>query len=103
MRAGFFKIIFVAAWIVAGAVLIVSTPARATYDDPAAFYSKTCKACHGAAAEKKFDRSLTDDALVQIILDGKKAEKPPNMPAYKDKGVTAEQAKALVDYMRSLK
>ena len=103
MSTGLFKIIFVAAWVVAGAVLIVSTPARATYDDPAAFYNKTCKACHGAAAEKKFDRSLADDALVQIILDGKKAEKPPNMPAYKDKGVTAEQAKALVDYMRTLK
>jgi hypothetical protein len=41
--------------------------------------------------------------LVKIILDGKAAEKPPNMPAYKDKGVTAEQAKALVDYMKSLK
>lgn len=104
MNTRLFKIIFVmSAWVVAGAVLIVSTPVRATDDDTAAFYAKTCKACHGAAAEKKFDRSLADDALVQVILDGKKAEKPPNMPAYKDKGVTPEKAKALVDYMRSLK
>jgi mono/diheme cytochrome c family protein len=99
-----FKIMLVlAALVVAGGFLIVSTPVRATDDETAAFYNTKCKACHGAAAEKKFDRSLTDDALVQIILDGKKAEKPPNMPAFKDKGVTAEQAKALVDYMKSLK
>lgn len=99
-----FKILFVvAALAVAGAFLIVSSPVHATNDDTAAFYNTKCKACHGAAAEKKFDRSLADDALVQIILDGKKAEKPPNMPGFKEKGVTAEQAKALVDYMRSLK
>jgi hypothetical protein len=36
-------------------------------------------------------------------LKGKKAEKPPHMPAYESKGVTAEQAKALVDYMKQLK
>lgn len=99
-----FKIMFaVAALLVAGGVLIVSTPVRATDDDPAAFYNTKCKACHGATAEKKFDKTKDDDALVKIILDGKAAEKPPNMPAYKDKGVTAEQAKALVDYMKSLK
>ena len=98
-----FKIMFVvAALFVAGAFLIVSTPVRATDDDMAAFYNTKCKACHGATAEKKFDRSLSDDALVQIILDGKKAEKQPNMPGFKDKGVTPEKAKALVDYMRSL-
>ena len=41
--------------------------------------------------------------LVQTTLDGKTAEKPPNMPAYKDKGMTREQAKALVTHMKSLK
>jgi len=37
------------------------------------------------------------------VLDGKTAEKPPNMPAFKDKGLTPDQAKALVGYMKSLK
>jgi len=40
---------------------------------------------------------------VQIILKGKKAEKPPHMPAYETKGINAEQAKALLDYMKSLR
>ncbi len=66
-------------------------------------YATKCVACHGKKAEKKFDASLSDDQLVDAILKGKKAEKPPNMPAYGEKGVTAEQAKALVDYMKQLK
>jgi hypothetical protein len=53
-------------------------------------------------AEKHFNSDLKDDELVQIVLKGKKPEKPPNMPAYEDKGITGDQAKALVDYMKSL-
>jgi hypothetical protein len=36
-------------------------------------------------------------------MDGKTMEKPPNMPAFKEKGITADQAKALVGYMKSVK
>jgi len=36
-------------------------------------------------------------------MKGKKPEKPPNMPAYEEKGVTAEQAKALVAHVKQLK
>ena len=46
---------------------------------------------------------MADAALVEIVLKGKKPEKPPNMPAYEAKGITGDQAKALVAYMRSLK
>jgi len=56
-----------------------------------------------ATAEKKMDKTKADDVLMQVVLDGKTAEKPPNMPAFKDKGLTADQAKALVGYMKSLK
>jgi cytochrome c5 len=59
--------------------------------------------CHGKKAEKKFDASLSDDQLVEIVLKGKKAEKPPHMPGYAEKGVSPEQAKALVDHMKQLK
>src|SRR6185369_9391302 len=72
-------------------------------DDTAAFYNSKCVMCHGKKAEKKFDTTMTDDQLVDVVLKGKKAEKPPNMPAYGEKGVTAEQAKALVDHMKALK
>ena len=71
--------------------------------DPAAYFKAKCVACHGQKAEKKFDSTLPDAELIDIVMKGKKPEKPPNMPAYADKGVTAEQAKALVEQMKQLK
>jgi len=71
--------------------------------DPAAFYKAKCVVCHGQKAEKKFDPALTDEQYVDAILKGKKPEKPPNMPAYGEKGVTAEQAKGLLDHMKQLR
>lgn len=84
---------------------LVSAGARTSHStefDAAAAYKK-CVACHGAKAEKKFDATKSDEEHIQIILKGKKAEKPPHMPGYEAKGVTAEQAKALLDYMKSLR
>jgi mono/diheme cytochrome c family protein len=84
--------------------LIFSVPARtATQDDIGALYKTKCVACHGATAEKRFDATKADDDLIQFVLKGKKAEKPPNMPGFEEKGITAEQAKALVVFMKSLK
>ena len=85
------------------AFLIISVPARTVEDDAAAFYKTKCAMCHGPAAEKKFDASKPDADLTQVVLKGKKAEKPPNMPAYEEKGVTEDQAKTLIAYMKSLK
>ena len=83
---------------------LVAVPARsASDDDMAALYNTKCKMCHGATAEKKVDKTKADEALIQVVLDGKTAEKPPNMPAFKEKGISADQAKALVGYMKSLK
>ena len=85
-------------------VLLISVPARtAGDDDTAALYNSKCKMCHGATAEKKMDKTKADDVLIQVVLDGKTAEKPPNMPAFKEKGITPDQAKALVGFMKSLK
>lgn len=71
--------------------------------DAAATYKTKCVACHGQKAEKKFDSSLPDQQLIDAVMQGKKGEKPPNMPAYSEKGVTAEQAAALVAQMKALK
>ena len=71
--------------------------------DAAATFKTKCVACHGQKAEKKFDSSLPDEQLIDIVMKGKKPEKPPNMPAYGEKGITAEQAKALVEHMKQLK
>ena len=89
--------------VLVATALFVSVPARPGTDDVAATYNSKCKACHGATAEKKMDKTKADGESIQIVLKGKKAEKPPNMPAYEEKGMTAEQAKALVEYMKSLK
>lgn len=82
---------------------VVPAQGEAQPSDPAAFYKAKCVACHGQKAEKKFDTALTDEQHIEAILKGKKPEKPPNMPAYGDKGVTPDQAKALLDHMKQLR
>ena len=85
-------------------IALLATPARsANQDDASAIYKAKCVACHGATAEKKFDPTVAQEEMVKIILAGKKMEKPPNMPAYAEKGITEDQAKALAAYMKSLK
>ena len=99
------KLATVVAMLVAGFALM-SVAARGSNEqdfDAAATYKTKCQACHGAAAEKKFDATLPDAELVQFVLKGKKGEKPPFMPAYGEKGINEEQAKALVTFMKSLK
>ena len=82
---------------------VAATAQDAQPSDPAAFYKAKCVACHGPKAEKRFDAALTEEQQLEAIMKGKKVEKPPNMPAYGEKGVTAEQAKALLDYMKQLR
>jgi mono/diheme cytochrome c family protein len=91
--------------LLAAAFVVVSVRARTGADDfdAAGTYKAKCVACHGASAEKKFDTAIADADLVQMVLKGKKMEKPPNMPAYGDKGITEDQATALVTYMKTLK
>jgi mono/diheme cytochrome c family protein len=81
---------------------LTSVPARTDSDDAAATYKTKCVACHGAKAEKKWDSTRAEDEMVEAILKGKKAEKPPNMPGYAEKGIDADQAKALIAYMKSI-
>jgi cytochrome c1 len=90
--------------IIAAFLLVVSVGAHGpVQEDTAALYKAKCFACHGATAEKKFDATKTDDELIQTTLKGKKMEKPPNMPGFEEKGLTADQAKALVTFMKSQK
>jgi len=96
----------IAATILLALLGVVSAGARQTSSpdfDAAKTYKGKCLACHGPKADKKFDAAKSDDEHVQIILKGKKAEKPPNMPGYESKGMNAEQAKAMLDYMKSLR
>jgi len=98
------KALVVAGVMIVATFMLASVPARtAPQDDAAALYKTKCFACHGATAEKKFDATKPDADLIAIVLKGKTMEKPPNMPKFEDKGITADQAKALVAYMKSLK
>ena len=85
------------------ALWITPMPVQGSDDDTAALYKSKCAVCHGATAEKKFDATKDEGLLVETVLKGKKPEKPPNMPAYEEKGVTADQAKALVTFMKAQK
>jgi mono/diheme cytochrome c family protein len=90
------------------AVVVLNSASARTHSvigviDAAALYKDSkCIICHGPKAAKFFDATVADDQLVEVVMKGKKAEKPPNMPAYEEKGLTADQAKALVAYMKQL-
>jgi mono/diheme cytochrome c family protein len=90
--------------MLAASFVVVSVRARTSVNDfdAAGTYKAKCFACHGAKAEKKWDSTHPDAQMVESILNGKKAEKPPNMPAFADKGITAGQAAALIAYMKSI-
>ena len=93
------------------AVMMVSAAGRTTPGTPttgeeqfdaAATYRAKCIACHGPKGEKKFDAAKADAHHVEVVLKGKKMEKPPHMPGYEEKGITSDQANALIVYMRSI-
>ena len=71
--------------------------------DPAVTYKAKCAMCHTAKADKFFDQAKAEDVLVETVLKGKKTEKPPSMPGFEAKGMTADEAKELVNYMKSLR
>ena len=72
-------------------------------DDPAAVYKAKCAMCHSPKAEKSYNVEMPLEEQVNAILKGKKAAKPPNMPAFESKGIDADKAKALAEYMKSLR
>lgn len=101
------KFIATAIFIIAFPAIIAFRPNPAAYPvaaaDTAAIYKAQCAVCHTAKAEKFFDPAKKDEEHVEIILKGKKGEKPPYMPGFEAKGMKAEEAKALAEYMRTLR
>jgi mono/diheme cytochrome c family protein len=92
--------------IMAFAFFFRTVPASAVSplpEDPAVTYKAKCAMCHSPKAEKFYDPAAPQDQQIEAILKGKKAEKPPNMPAFEPKGMTADDAKALVEYMQGLR
>lgn len=75
----------------------------AAAEEPAAVYKAKCAMCHSPKAEKLYDPAKSDDHHVEAILKGVKGTKPPFMPGFEAKGMTADEAKGLAAYMRSLR
>jgi len=75
-----------------------------TMGDVAATYKTKCAMCHSPKAEKLYDNPAAPmEQQVDAILKGKKGKKPPDMPAFGAKGMTADEAKELVVYMQGLR
>jgi mono/diheme cytochrome c family protein len=83
----------------------------AVAQDGAALYKSKCLACHGPKgagkpAMKGSDllseaaKKASDETLTNAILTGGAAKKASH--AYGSKGITADQAKTLVAYIRTL-
>ncbi len=82
------------------AVGLITTPIFAAVDG-AAVYAAKCKACHGADGKGKTPLAgtkLSAADVEKITNDGK----APKMPSYKGK-LTAEEVKAVAEYIKSLK
>jgi cytochrome c5 len=80
------------------------SPARAAaqdFDATTTFEDK-CERCHGEKAQRRFDATKADGALISTVLNGKD-KVMPKMPSWKARGVTPEQAGALVAHMKSLR
>lgn len=106
MKLNQMKKMGIAAFAVATLISIGLLPAgaRSSEADAAGTYKTAkCVVCHGAKAEKKFNATLPEAEMVKAILTGKKGEKPPNMPGYSAKGISEDQAKELIVYMKQLK
>ena len=71
--------------------------------EPKAYYRMRCASCHGSRAESRFNPDLPEQQMVEAILYGRKAERPPDMPSFGDKGINEERAKGLIAYMRAVK
>ena len=71
--------------------------------DAKAFYKSNCEECHGAAAEKRFNPDNPESQMIDAILNGAQAEDAKEMPAFNQKGIDEQRAKALIAHMKSLR
>lgn len=90
-------------------MLLVSTSFSLAAADGAALYKGKCAGCHGANGEGKpaikapalKGTSLEVDQIVQHLTKGEATSKAPHNKGIA--GLTDEQAKAIAEYVKSLK
>ncbi|HTS06882.1 MAG TPA: cytochrome c [Candidatus Eisenbacteria bacterium] len=84
--------------------LSIAVPAFAA--DGAATYKAKCAACHGPEGQGKVGpavkgTSLSADQITDLLTKGEDAKKAPHKKAIN--GVSADDAKAVADYVKTLK
>jgi mono/diheme cytochrome c family protein len=84
--------------------LSIAVPAFAA--DGAATYKAKCAACHGPEGQGKVGpavkgTSLSADQITDLLTKGEDAKKAPHKKAIA--GLTADDAKAVADYVKTLK
>jgi mono/diheme cytochrome c family protein len=86
--------------------LAVSMALPAFAQDGAATYKTKCAGCHGPEGQGKVGpalkgTSLTDDQIVDLLTKGNDAKKAPHKKGLSS--LTADDAKAVATYVKSLK
>jgi cytochrome c len=80
--------------------MILSTAAFAQ-EDGAALYKSKCSGCHGANGEGKIGPKIAGNTTVSDVLTNGGKTKAPHTKAFA--GLTADQIKAISDYVGGLK
>lgn len=92
------------------AALLLSLPTISWgAEDGAALYKTKCSVCHGASGEGKpamkapalKGTAMTADQIVEHITKGEATSKAPHNKGIS--GLNAEQAKAIADFVKSMK
>ena len=92
-------------FLLTASLLLVSTTPLAAQDG-AALYKAKCAGCHGPEGQGKIGpalkgTTLSADQIVDLLTKGDDAKKMPHKKPVS--GVSADDAKAVADYVKSLK
>ncbi|HXJ85989.1 MAG TPA: cytochrome c [Candidatus Binatia bacterium] len=95
---------FIVLFVVCTLAISITVPAFAA--DGAATYKAKCASCHGPEGQGKVGpavkgTSLSSDQIVDLISKGNDAKKAPHKKALA--GLSADDAKAVADYVKTLK
>ena len=95
---------FIVLLVICTLAVSVALPAFAA--DGAATYKAKCAACHGPEGQGKVGpavkgSSLSADQINDLLTKGNDAKKAPHKKAVA--GITADDAKAVADYLKTLK
>lgn len=96
-------------FVIAASLLLILSTCGWAADDGAALYKKKCAACHGAGGEGKpavkapalKETTWDTSKIVEHLTKGEAASKPPHNKGVS--GLSEEQAKAIAEFVKTLK